>query len=67
MSFFAITVPPCPGLEAHGGPHWDVQFPDGKGYDSVYPGGKNKGWKIARNYYDKKNHFSLFTITFLYN
>jgi RHS repeat-associated protein len=24
--------------DAHGGPHWDVQYPGG-GYDNVYPGG----------------------------
>ena len=25
---------------AHGGSHWDVQYPDGKTYDNIYPGGK---------------------------
>lgn len=28
----------CP--TGHGGPHWDVQYPDGKTYNNVYPGGK---------------------------
>jgi hypothetical protein len=35
-----IWVPTGPGAEAHGGPHWDVQHPNGKNYDNVYPGGK---------------------------
>lgn len=26
---------------AHGGPHWDVQYPDGT-HDNVYPGGKRR-------------------------
>ena len=34
-----IWVPTGPGPLAHGGSHWDVQFPNG-GYDNVYPGGK---------------------------
>jgi hypothetical protein len=35
-----VWVPTGPGPLAHGGPHWDVQHPDGKTYDNVYPGGK---------------------------
>jgi hypothetical protein len=35
-----IWVPTGPGSKAHGGPHWDVQYPNGKEYDNVYPGGK---------------------------
>lgn len=35
-----IWVPTGPGSKAHGGPHWDVQYPNGKGYENVYPGGK---------------------------
>jgi RHS repeat-associated protein len=27
---------------AHGGPHWDVQYPDGT-YENKYPGGKSRG------------------------
>ncbi|HEV2916639.1 MAG TPA: polymorphic toxin-type HINT domain-containing protein [Candidatus Babeliales bacterium] len=34
-----IWVPTGPGAKAHGGPHWDVQHPNGKTYDNVYPGG----------------------------
>jgi hypothetical protein len=33
----------CP--TAHGGPHWDVQFPNGKDYENVYPGGKTRSGK----------------------
>jgi hypothetical protein len=33
-----IWVPSGP--KGHGGPHWDIQYPDGKRYDNVYPGGK---------------------------
>lgn len=33
-----VWVPTGPGADAHGGPHWDVQKPDG-GYDNIYPGG----------------------------
>jgi hypothetical protein len=32
---------PSPG-KAHGGPHWDVQFPDG-GHTNVMPGGGVRG------------------------
>lgn len=32
---------PRPGA-AHGGPHWDVQFPNGD-HTNVYPGGKVRG------------------------
>lgn len=32
-----IWVPTGVGPLAHGGPHWDVQYPDGKSYDNVYP------------------------------
>jgi len=35
-----VWVPTGPGPTAHGGPHWDVQHPGGKGYTNVYPGGK---------------------------
>jgi hypothetical protein len=28
--------------KAHGGPHWDVQFPNGD-HTNVYPGGRNRG------------------------
>jgi len=35
-----VWIPTGPGSKAHGGPHWDVQSPDGKTYDNVYPGGK---------------------------
>jgi hypothetical protein len=34
-----VWVPTGQGGAAHGGPHWDVQNPDGN-YDNVYPGGK---------------------------
>lgn len=34
-----IWVPTGPGPLAHGGPHWDVQTPDGRA-KNVYPGGK---------------------------
>jgi hypothetical protein len=27
--------------DAHGGPHWDVQYPGGR-YDNVYPGGRRR-------------------------
>lgn len=30
------------GPKGHGGPHWDVQKPDGN-HDNVYPGGKTRG------------------------
>ncbi len=33
------------GANGHGGPHWDVQYPDGKTYDNVLPGGKIRGQK----------------------
>jgi hypothetical protein len=36
-----VWVPTGPGSEAHGGPHWDVQKPNG-GYDNVYPGGRRR-------------------------
>ena len=36
-----IWIPaPTGSREAHGGGHWDVQRPDGKGYTNVYPKGK---------------------------
>ena len=35
-----IWVPTGVGPKAHGGPHWDVQYPNGIDYDNVYPGGK---------------------------
>ncbi len=35
-----VWVPTGVGPKAHGGPHWDVQHPNGKDYDNVYPGGK---------------------------
>ena len=34
-----IWVPTGPGPLAHGGPHWDVQTPNGRS-KNVYPGGK---------------------------
>jgi hypothetical protein len=34
-----VWVPTGEGPLAHGGPHWDVQNPNG-GYRNVYPGGK---------------------------
>ena len=34
-----IWVPTGPGPLGHGGPHWDVQTPDGRA-KNVYPGGK---------------------------
>ena len=27
--------------DAHGGPHWDVQYPGGR-YDNIYPGGRRR-------------------------
>ena len=36
-----VWVPTGPGPAAHGGPHWDVQNPDGN-YENVYPGGKRR-------------------------
>ncbi|MCA7949537.1 hypothetical protein LGM43_04575 [Burkholderia seminalis] len=36
-----IWVPTGWGSGAHGGPHWDVQAPDGS-YENVYPGGKRR-------------------------
>lgn len=36
-----VWVPTGPGGRAHGGPHWDVQSPDGK-YKNVYPGGTER-------------------------
>lgn len=38
-----VWVPTGPGALAHGGPHWDVQSANGKGYRNVYPGGKVRG------------------------
>ncbi len=35
-----VWVPTGPGSQAHGGPHWDVQHPNGKTYDNIYPGGR---------------------------
>lgn len=32
------------GPKGHGGPHWDVQYPDGD-YDNVVPGGRIRGKK----------------------
>ena len=40
-----IWVPTGPGSKAHGGPHWDVQYPNGRDYDNVYPGGITKPGK----------------------
>lgn len=34
-----VWVPTGPGPLAHGGPHWDVQKPDGS-HENVYPGGR---------------------------
>jgi Bacterial toxin 37 len=34
-----VWVPTGAGPKAHGGPHWDVQHPDGS-HTNVYPGGK---------------------------
>lgn len=36
-----VWVPTGWGSDAHGGPHWDVQRPDGS-YENVYPGGKRR-------------------------
>jgi len=40
-----VWVPTGPGSgstgDAHGGPHWDVQYPGGR-YDNVYPGGRRR-------------------------
>ncbi|MEF9388516.1 RHS repeat-associated core domain-containing protein [Ralstonia solanacearum species complex bacterium KE056] len=36
-----VWVPTGWGSGAHGGPHWDVQKPDGS-YENVYPGGKRR-------------------------
>jgi hypothetical protein len=38
----SIWIPSGPN--GHGGPHWDVQHPDGS-YDNVLPGGKIRGQK----------------------
>ena len=35
-----VPTGPRPGM-AHGGPHWDVQHPDGS-YDNIYPGGRQR-------------------------
>jgi RHS repeat-associated protein len=35
----SIWVPTGQGGEAHGGPHWDVQYPDGS-YGNAWPGGR---------------------------
>jgi hypothetical protein len=40
-----VWVPTGPGPLAHGGPHWDVQYPNGKGYENIYPGGKVRSGK----------------------
>lgn len=38
-----IWVPvPDGSPQAHGGGHWDVQRPDGKGYTNKYPGGAER-------------------------
>ena len=38
-----IWVPvPDGSPQAHGGGHWDVQRPDGKGYVNKYPGGTER-------------------------
>ena len=36
-----VWCPTGPGPNAHGGPHWDVQNPDGT-HVNVYPGGKTR-------------------------
>ena len=36
-----VWVPTGPGGEAHGGPHWDVEYPGGR-YVNVYPGGRRR-------------------------
>jgi len=36
-----VWVPTGEGSLAHGGPHWDVQYPGG-GYLNVYPGGRTR-------------------------
>jgi|GEM_PF-1890225 len=36
-----VWVPTGKGNRAHGGPHWDVQKPNG-GYENVYPGGRRR-------------------------
>ncbi len=38
----SIWIPSGPN--GHGGPHWDVQHPDGS-YDNILPGGKIRGQK----------------------
>lgn len=35
-----VWVPSGQGRQAHGGPHWDVQSPDGRNHRNVYPGGR---------------------------
>ncbi|WP_174913017.1 polymorphic toxin type 37 domain-containing protein [Burkholderia diffusa] len=35
-----VWVPTGPGGDAHGGPHWDVQYPER--YDNIYPGGHRR-------------------------
>lgn len=41
-----VWCPTGPGSAAHGGPHWDVQFPrpdkNGDTYENVYPGGRKR-------------------------
>jgi RHS repeat-associated protein len=36
-----VWVPTGPGPGAHGGPHWDVEHPDGS-HTNVYPGGRTQ-------------------------
>jgi RHS repeat-associated protein len=38
-----IWQPTGKGRAAHGGSHWDVQRPGGRGYINVYPGGRTRG------------------------
>ena len=41
-----IWIPTGKGGSAHGGSHWDVQYPGrGRKYDNVFPGGKVKKGK----------------------
>lgn len=37
----AVWCPTGQGGSAHGGPHWDVQYPGGGGYN-MYPGGRRR-------------------------
>lgn len=40
----SIWIPTGPGSAAHGGPHWDVQHPNGN-YENIMPGGHVRGKK----------------------